>query len=237
MNQRASLILETERLSLKRGQRKVLNIKKLQFHKGIIYGIVGPAGCGKSSFLRLISGMEKPSSGTVLYDGKSFKSNWLGKPIQDPDIYHIGTEQVNGSGTGEVIVRTAFPEKADDIRKRHFDKSRFGHIWKSKVRSLTVGERSVLASVLAIESDPRILVLDDYGVYMPHDQEAELRKKIRNMNQNLGTTILLASQSDHYLRQFASVMIYLDKGHVSRIRSGAKQQQRGRPNKRRQRKR
>ena len=93
-----------------------------------------------------------------------------------------------------------------------------------------------MASVLAIESDPRVLVLDDYGVYMPHDQEAELRKKIRNMNQNLGTTILLASHSDHYLRQFASVLIYLDKGHVSRIRSGAKQQQRGRPNKRRQRK-
>jgi ATPase subunit of ABC transporter with duplicated ATPase domains len=51
MNQRASLILKAEGVSLNRGGRKILNIKKLEFHKGIIYGIVGPAGCGKSSFL------------------------------------------------------------------------------------------------------------------------------------------------------------------------------------------
>ena len=219
-----------------RGGRKVLNIKKLQFHKGIVYGIVGPAGCGKSTFLNLISGMEKPESGTVFYDSKPYKTNWRGKPIQNPDIYYVGATRINGSGTGEVKIRTAFPAKADDIHKRHFAKSRFGQIWNDKIGTMTDGERSVLASVLAVESDPRVLILDDYGVFMPQDQEAELRKKIKNMNQNLGTTIILASQSDHYLRQFASVLIYLDKGHVSRIRSGMKQQHnRGRPSKRRQR--
>lgn len=235
MNQRASLILKAEGVSLNRGGRKILNIKKLEFHKGIIYGIVGPAGCGKSSFLNLLSGIEKPESGTVLYDNEPFKTNWLGKPIQNPDIFIVGGTRINGSGTGEVKIRTAFPAKADDIHKRHFAKSRFGQIWNDKVGTMTEGERSVLASVLAVESDPRVLILDDYGVFMPQDQEAELRKKIRNMNQNLGTTIILASQSDHYLRQFASVLIYLDKGHVSRIRSGVKQQQRGRPSQRRQR--
>ncbi|MBT3217109.1 MAG: ATP-binding cassette domain-containing protein [Candidatus Marinimicrobia bacterium] len=229
MNQRASLILQAEGLSLERGGRKILNIKKLEFHKGIIYGLAGPAGSGKSSFLNVISGIEKPSAGTVLYDNKPFQSNWLGKPIQNPDIKIVGGNRLNGNGTGESIVRNTFPEKVNEIHKKHFLKSRFGQLWTTRLGNMTHGERAVLASILAVESDPRVLIMDDYGIYMTTEQESDYRKNIKNMGQNLGTTIILASQSDHFLRQFVSVMIYLDKGHVSKIRSGTKKQQRGKP--------
>ena len=42
------------------------------------------------------------------------------------------------------------------------------------------------------------------------------------MNNILGTTVLLSSSNDYFLKQFASVIIYLDNGHISKIRKGFK---------------
>ena len=42
------------------------------------------------------------------------------------------------------------------------------------------------------------------------------------MNNILGTTVLLSSSNDYFLKQFASVIIYLDNGHVSKVRKGFK---------------
>ncbi|MGY8780550.1 MAG: hypothetical protein ACKVJJ_02690, partial [Fidelibacterota bacterium] len=47
------------------------------------------------------------------------------------------------------------------------------------------------------------------------------RKKLIRMNKNLGTTIILAAPSDQNIKRIASVLIYLDNGHISKIRPGA----------------
>ena len=67
-----------------------------------------------------------------------------------------------------------------------------------------------------------VLLIDDYGLSMDPRTEIILRKKIVKMNNILGTTVLLSSSSDYFLKQFASVIIYLDNGHVSKIRKGFK---------------
>ena len=65
-------------------------------------------------------------------------------------------------------------------------------------------------------------MLDDYGMSLDPKNEMILRKKIIKMNNILGTTVILSSQNDYFLKQFASVIIYLDNGHVSKIRKGFK---------------
>jgi len=63
--------------------------------------------------------------------------------------------------------------------------------------------------------------------------ESEFRNRILKMNRDLGTTIILASPTDHIIKKFASVIIYMDNGHVSKIRSGVtKTFKRTRPNRR-----
>ena len=63
-------------------------------------------------------------------------------------------------------------------------------------------------------------MIDDYGTLMDSEMESEFRKRIQKMNRDLGTTIILASPTDHIIKKFASVIIYMDNGHVSKIRSG-----------------
>lgn len=236
MNQRASLIFEVQQLHKSLGGRKVLNIKRLQFHRGIIYGLIGTPGSGKSTFLDLLAGVDKPTAGTINYDNKPFQTDWLGRVKPNQEIYYSSLVRLPGKGTVESLIRMKYPSKIEDISKRYFQKSGLSQIWTQKLQRTTAGEKAFVTSVLAVESDPRVLILDDYGVYFDQVLEEKFRHSFKQMNKDLGTTLILASSSDHYLKQFASVLIYLDNGHVARIRSGARRQEgrSGRPDRKRQ---
>ena len=74
--------------------------------------------------------------------------------------------------------------------------------------------------ILACEVDPRVLLIDDYGMYFNGGMEKDFRNQITKMNRTLGTTIVLSAPSDMNLKHFASVLIYMDHGHISKIRPG-----------------
>ena len=78
------LIFKVNNLEKKYGSISALDLKKLDIHPGTIYGIVGNVGSGKSTLLNILAGVEKESSGTVLYEDNPYKKGWLGK-IQTPD--------------------------------------------------------------------------------------------------------------------------------------------------------
>ena len=81
---RKTLIYEVQDLKKVYNKRNVLQIGRLQIHKGTIYGIVGPVGSGKTSLLKQLSGLEKQTEGKLLYDGQEFKISFLGK-VKSPD--------------------------------------------------------------------------------------------------------------------------------------------------------
>ena len=72
----------------------------------------------------------------------------------------------------------------------------------------------------AFENDPRALLVDDYGALFDNNLKKKIREKIKLMNREFGTTFILSSSSDTNLKKLASVLIYLDNGHISKIRSG-----------------
>ena len=73
--------------------------------------------------------------------------------------------------------------------------------------------------VLSLESDPRVLLIDDYGVHLTNEMEQEFRSQLKRMNRTLGTTIIVSSPNEAIVKNFASVIIFMDNGHISKIRS------------------
>ena len=69
------VILQTEHLSRVVGDTRLLDDISVQVQQGSIVAIVGPSGAGKSSFLRLLNRLDEPSAGTVLLDGKDYRTN------------------------------------------------------------------------------------------------------------------------------------------------------------------
>ena len=77
MSTNQDALYDITRLNVDISNENILNVRKLKFHKGAIYGVVGPAGSGKTTMLKLLSGLIKESSGEVKYDNSFFETNWI----------------------------------------------------------------------------------------------------------------------------------------------------------------
>ena len=74
-----------------------LSIRRLQIHRGTIYGILGPIGSGKTTLLKILAGYDRQTEGKLLYDHSEFQRSWLGK-IKIPDeISFSGNHNYNNS--------------------------------------------------------------------------------------------------------------------------------------------
>ena len=226
-------IYDIKGLKLKFGSKKALEINTLKFHNGLIYGVCGNFGSGKSSLLKVLSGLQKESGGDVLFQGEKFKTNFFGNIKKHKEIQYIHVEMFNESSgllasylknnsTVEQFLKGMFSSKINQIKSRHFKHFSLEHLWKIPINKLSDGEKHWLKIVVGVEKDPRVLIIDDYGLHLDPKNEIILRKRLMKMNNILGTTIILSSSNDYFVKQFANVVIYLDNGHVSKVRKGYK---------------
>jgi len=221
MAQIKRLIFKVENLEKTFGSHEAINIGKLDIHPGTIYGLIGNVGSGKTTLLNLLAGKLKPSNGMLFYDNKPYETNWLGKLIPNTEVFFAGNSDIyNSSQSVGSFIINQFGNKKNVIKKRYFNKGNFQNIWGRNLSRLTNGELHWLGMILSIENDPRVLLIDDYGIYFDSSMENNFRSQLLSMNRRLGTTIVMAAPSDIYLRKFSSVLVYLDNGHISKIRPG-----------------
>ena len=215
------LIFKVNDLQKDHGSSSALNLKKLDIHPGTIYGIVGNVGSGKSTLLNILAGVEKESSGTVFYEDAPYETNWLGRIIAPDDIFYTKRLSLKiPNSTVSSYIASKFGKKKNVIRNRYFKDGSFKNLWNRNMKDISSGELNWLGMILACEADPRVLLIDDYGVYFNNKMEKDFRTKITSMNRTLGTTIILSAPSDINIKHFASVLIYLDHGHIWKIRPG-----------------
>ena len=211
MNQLTNLIYELKALKKVYKEQTVINISRLQFHRGTIYGIVGPIGSGKSTLLKILSGLLKESSGSLKYDNNPFEMNLFGRVKPNSNIKLVQLDdKIKFSTISKLFQKTP----TDLTLKKHFNNP------ARTLKNISKGEKALLSLLSSFELDPRVLLIDDYGICFNDALEKEICKKIKSMNKEFGTTIVLSAPSDTYLKKLASVLIYLDNGHISKIRSG-----------------
>ena len=220
MNQIKRVVYELKDLRKDYGNRTVLQIGRLEFHPGTIYGIVGSIGSGKSTLLRLLSGKEKETSGSLKYDDDTFKTGWFGKIKPNEDIFLASVDFIQENQNVHQVLKDIHPEKVDSIYERYFSEGPQKVLWNKQIGTLSPGEKSWLNNIMAVYSDPRVLLIDDYGTTIDNKMEFDLRKRLIKMNKELGTTIIAVAPDDFHLKKFVAVLIYLDNGHVSKIRPG-----------------
>ena len=227
MNQRATLIYELKNLKKVYQQQPVISIGRLQIHRGTIYGILGPVGSGKTTSLRHLAGLEVQTEGILKYDNNEFERTWLGKIKVPQEIYYVGEHLVSAKRIVEQVIKSVYPDKSNRIVKRYFRGSVSKQILPLPLNFLSPGQRAWFDLVLALESDPRVLIQDNFATLFDNDMEFIARKELKRMNKDLGTTVILSSINDHVLKKFCSVLVYLENGHITKVRSGQLKKQRG----------
>lgn len=221
MNPQNTLIYEIQRLKKAYRGRTVLNIGRLQIHRGTINGLIGTIGAGKTSLLRILAGVDKPSEGSLKYDNREFETNWRGRIVPPPEIYFTSAETLTANRRVWQLIRAVHPGEVDRIKSKYFQSGYRKTFWDSVVGDLSPGEAAWVNMVLAVESDPRVLLIDNYATLFDTELEGDFRARLKKMNRSLGTTIILATPTDFHVKRFASVLVYLDNGHIAKIRSGA----------------
>ena len=174
--------------------------------KGATYGVIGRNGSGKSSALKLVAGITKPTTGVVKVDGRISALIELGAGFH-PEI--SGRENVFINGIMLGLSKREIQRRFDDI----VDFAELREFIDAPVKTYSSGMYMRLGFAVAIHVDPDVLLVDevlavgDEGfTHKCLDKFAEFRRR--------GKTILLVTHSLNLVERFCDEALWLDEGRV-----------------------
>lgn len=177
--------------------------------KGEVLGLVGANGAGKSTMLKVISGILKPTKGAVTVHGNIVPMLELGSGF---DLELTGRENVFLNGAILGYPEDFLKEKYQEI----VDFSELGEFIEMPLRNYSSGMITRLAFSIATVVKPDILIVDE----ILSVGDAAFQKKSKNRMMELmsgGTTVLLVSHSAEQITEMCSRAIWLEKGKMKMI--------------------
>lgn len=177
--------------------------------KGEVVGIVGHNGAGKSTILKVISGIMKPTTGEVILHGNIVPMLELGSGF-DYDL--TGRENVFLNGAILGYSKEFLESKYDEI----LEFSELGEFIEQPIRNYSSGMLMRLAFSIATVVNPEILIVDEILAV----GDADFQEKSKNRMLELmsgGTTVLFVSHSIGQIREMCDRVVWLDHGQMKMI--------------------
>ena len=205
-------MLTFEHVNKRRGSRKILTDITFHARPGRITGFLGPNGAGKSSTLRILLGLDRPTSGQALVDGQRFAS------LRDP-LRSIGAV-LDGSGahrsrTGRAHLRwVARSAGIDNVRVEEvLELVGIADAGNKRVSTYSLGMGRRLGLAAALLADPRALVLDEPVNGLDPEGIRWIRLFLREQAQ-AGRTVLLSSHLMGELAETVDDIVVIVGGRI-----------------------
>ena len=209
-------VLTTNSLSKRYRDFKALDGLTMSVPKGAIYGVVGKNGAGKTTLIRLICGLQSPTSGDyTLYGRKSgdrdiAKSRRrMGAVVEAPSIYMDMTAEENLRQQYRVLGLPSFDGITELLKLVGL-----GDTGKKKARHFSLGMRQRLGIAVALAGAPDFLVLDEPVNGLDPQGIVEMRELILKLNREKGITVLISSHILDELSRLATHYGFLDGGRM-----------------------
>ncbi|ADO82206.1 ABC transporter ATP-binding protein [Ilyobacter polytropus] len=211
-------MLEIKNLNLHYGMIHALRDINVKVNKGEIVTLIGANGAGKSSTLRALSGLEKASSGEILFEGKDIAKNPANE-IVAMGMSHVpeGRRVFANLTVYENLELGAYLRKDKDIKKDIqliLDKfPRLRERLYQRAGTLSGGEQQMLAMGRALMIKPKLLLLDEPSMGLAPIIVKNIFDIILEINKN-GTTVLLVEQNAHAALKIAHKAYVLETGSI-----------------------
>lgn len=211
----SDMILETRNLTKKYKNLCALDNVSISLKKNHIYGFIGENGAGKSTFMKIVSGLIFPTSGDYSLMGESDpkaierKRRNVGTIIEEPALYpkysvwrNVEIQRVivgnpDKSVTDKVIEMVGLTEAKD-----------------KKAKTLSMGMKQRLGIAIAMVGNPRLLILDEPINGLDPKNIVALREMLKKINEENECTIFVSSHILSELYLLASDFIFIHRGRI-----------------------
>lgn len=188
---------------------KALKNVSFEIERGEVIGIVGSNGAGKSTMLKVISGILSPTSGSVKVKGTIAPMLELGAGF-DVDLTARENVFLNGSVLG--YSKAYLTEKYEDI----VEFSELQGFMDTPIRNFSSGMIMRLAFSIATLVNPDVLIVDEILSVGDSKFQRKSAKRMRELMSG-GTTVLMVSHSIEQIRAMCDRVVWLDHGEVQMI--------------------
>ena len=200
------------------GKNTVLNIPELTIGSGELVGLVGNNGAGKTTLMRLILDLIEATEGTIEVGGMRVTedASWKqttgsfidGRFLIDfytPEEYFGFIARVYGLSKDEL-----------EGRLETYQPLMHGEILGTRkyLRQFSEGNRQKIGIIGAMLVNPKVLILDEPFNYLDPSSQMTVAKLIRQINFQLGTTVIISSHNLNFVSEISSRILLLEKGVV-----------------------
>ena len=184
-----------------------LYIEDLKIESGLIHGLVGPNGCGKTTLLKLIMGITEPDSGQI--DNEGLKPSDITMMSQRPYLMHAN-----------VYDNIIYPLK---IRGLKIDRNEIDGLMERtgllQIRdqyagSLSSGERQKLSFLRAMVFRPKMILMDETLSNLDQDSEKLFKEMIIERHKEDGSTWLIVSHQWDGMNELFDSVHHMEKGRI-----------------------
>lgn len=212
------MMIEFNNLKKQYGDSVVLDIPSLGIDEGELVGLVGNNGAGKTTMMRLMLDIIQASSGNVKIESRDVAINpvwksFTGSYLDSSFLIDFYTPE---EFFGFVAEAYDIPNQEMQVRLRDYETLMSGEILGTKklLHDFSNGNRQKIGIIAAMMINPRILILDEPFNYLDPSSQIVVAKLIRQMNRNLGTTVLVSSHNLTSINDICNRILLLDKGKV-----------------------
>lgn len=211
-------VLTTRNLTKKYHKELAVDNVSLSVKRGDIYGFIGENGAGKTTFMRMVCGLVKPSEGNLELYGVSGKKDLqkarknLGALIENPAVYPNMTALENLEVQRRYLgIRR---KDSENMSKELLELVGLADTGRKKARDFSLGMKQRLGLAIALTGNPGFIILDEPTIGLDPVGKAELRNLLLKLNQEKGLTIFFSSHDLSEMRRLATRYGFLNRGRL-----------------------
>lgn len=207
-------VIHIEKLSKLFREVKAVDDLSFSVVKGEVYGFLGQNGAGKSTTIRMLLTLIRPTNGMITVFGKNIQLHRreilqkIGAIIEKPDLYTYLTAFQNI----EIISRLSGERSSRQQLLRHLEMVGIAERANSKVKTFSQGMKQRLGIACALVHNPELIILDEPTNGLDPQGIADVRNLILRLSKEEGRTVFVSSHLLSEIELIADSMLIIDKG-------------------------
>ncbi|MDQ6436262.1 ABC transporter ATP-binding protein [Mesorhizobium sp. LHD-90] len=211
--------IQLKKITKKFGSHTALAGLDLEIQDGEFFVLLGETGAGKTTTLRLIAGLEKPTEGKIFIDGADV-GDWgaaerdVALVLQQYSLYPRYTVRENLEFPLKSKIRRVEPAEIKERVERVAKTLRIEHLLERKTDRLSGGEMQRVSIGRAIVRKPRVFLMDEPLSALDAKLREALRTELKNLQMNLGATFLFVTHDQIEAMSMGDKIGVLNHGHL-----------------------